>query len=113
MKGFSYGSSKTALDAFAVHLAHELRSTPIKVNSAHPGWVKTDMGDSATAMEVSKLGETSVMNWLIENTLHRFAGERDRLRKKTARRAFRPLLPFSSSSAPLYARCNCHAGGVS
>ncbi len=36
MKGFAYDASKTALNAFTVHLAHELTNTPIKVNSAHP-----------------------------------------------------------------------------
>jgi NAD(P)-dependent dehydrogenase (short-subunit alcohol dehydrogenase family) len=60
MKGFAYDASKTALNAFTVHLAHELRDTPIKVNSAHPGWVKTDMGGSAAPMEVSEGGKTSV-----------------------------------------------------
>jgi NAD(P)-dependent dehydrogenase (short-subunit alcohol dehydrogenase family) len=60
MKGFAYDASKTALNAFTVHLAHELRGTPIKVNSAHPGWVKTDMGGSAAPMEVSEGGKTSV-----------------------------------------------------
>ena len=37
-----------------------LHGTPIKVNSAHPGWVKTDMGGSAAPMEVSEGGKTSV-----------------------------------------------------
>jgi hypothetical protein len=32
----------------------------IKVNSAHPGWVKTDLGGSAAPMEVSEGGKTSV-----------------------------------------------------
>ncbi len=41
-KTFAYDASKTALNAFTVHLAYELRDTKIKVNSAHPGWVKTD-----------------------------------------------------------------------
>jgi NAD(P)-dependent dehydrogenase (short-subunit alcohol dehydrogenase family) len=60
MKGFAYDASKTALNAFTVHLAHELIGTPIKVNSAHPGWVKTDMGGSSAPMEVSEGGKTSV-----------------------------------------------------
>jgi NAD(P)-dependent dehydrogenase (short-subunit alcohol dehydrogenase family) len=59
-KPFAYDASKTALNAFTVHLAHALRGTPIKVNSAHPGWVKTDMGRSAAPMEVSEGGKTSV-----------------------------------------------------
>ena len=39
----AYDISKTALNGYAVHLAHELRDTPIKVNAAHPGSVVTDM----------------------------------------------------------------------
>jgi NAD(P)-dependent dehydrogenase (short-subunit alcohol dehydrogenase family) len=60
MKGFAYGASKTALNAFTVHLAQALRETPIKVNSAHPGWVKTEMGGSAAPMELADGGKTSV-----------------------------------------------------
>jgi NAD(P)-dependent dehydrogenase (short-subunit alcohol dehydrogenase family) len=60
MKAFAYDASKTALNAFTVHLAHELRDTPIKVNSAHPGWVKTDMGGAAAPMEISEGSQTSV-----------------------------------------------------
>src|SRR5262249_13956309 len=60
MKAFAYDASKTALNAFTVHLAQELRGTAIKVNSAHPGWVKTDMGGSAAPLEVSEGGKTSV-----------------------------------------------------
>ena len=43
-KPFAYNASKTAVNAFTVHLAAALSNTPIKVNSAHPGWVRTDMG---------------------------------------------------------------------
>ena len=59
-KSFAYDASKTALNAFTVHLAQALRGTPIKVNSAHPGWVKTDMGGQAAPMELSEGGKTSV-----------------------------------------------------
>ncbi|MBS1806066.1 MAG: SDR family oxidoreductase [Acidobacteria bacterium] len=59
-KSFAYDASKTALNAYTVHLAYELRNTKIKVNSAHPGWVKTDMGGSSAPMEISEGGKTSV-----------------------------------------------------
>ena len=58
-KSFAYDASKTALNAFTVHLAYELRDTKIKVNSAHPGWVKTDMGGPEAPMELSEGGKTS------------------------------------------------------
>ncbi len=40
---FAYSSSKTALNAFTVRLANELRDSPIKINSACPGYVATDL----------------------------------------------------------------------
>ncbi len=58
-KSFAYDASKTALNAFTIHLAYELRDTNIKVNSAHPGWVKTDMGGEQAPMEISEGGKTS------------------------------------------------------
>ena len=58
-KSFAYDASKTALNAYTVHLAYELRDTNIKVNSAHPGWVKTDMGGPHATMELSEGAKTS------------------------------------------------------
>lgn len=43
MKPLAYNSSKTALNAFTVMLAHELKDAKIKVNSADPGYTATDM----------------------------------------------------------------------
>jgi NAD(P)-dependent dehydrogenase (short-subunit alcohol dehydrogenase family) len=57
-KSFAYDASKTALNAFTVHLAYDLRDTKIKVNSAHPGWVKTDMGGAQAPMELSEGAKT-------------------------------------------------------
>ena len=58
-KTFVYDASKAALNAFTIHLAYELRDNKIKVNSAHPGWVKTEMGGPNATMEVSEGGKTS------------------------------------------------------
>lgn len=43
VKLLAYNSSKTALNAFTVILAHELKDTNIKVNSADPGYTATEM----------------------------------------------------------------------
>ena len=59
-KSLSYDASKAALNSFTIHLAHELRDTKIKVNSAHPGWVKTDMGTDAAPMEIPEGAKTGV-----------------------------------------------------
>jgi NAD(P)-dependent dehydrogenase (short-subunit alcohol dehydrogenase family) len=58
-KTFAYDASKAALNAFTVHLAYEVRDSKIKVNSAHPGWVKTEMGGPNAPMEPSEGGRTS------------------------------------------------------
>jgi NAD(P)-dependent dehydrogenase (short-subunit alcohol dehydrogenase family) len=59
-KGLAYNASKTALNTYTIHLAHALRDTPIKVNSAHPGWVKTELGGENAPMEVEDSWKTSV-----------------------------------------------------
>ncbi|MCY7348030.1 MAG: SDR family oxidoreductase [Pyrinomonadaceae bacterium] len=43
VKPLAYNSSKTALNAFTVILAHELKEANIKVNSADPGYTATDL----------------------------------------------------------------------
>ena len=59
-KATAYNTSKAALNAYTIHLAAELRDTKIKVNAAHPGWVKTDMGTDAAPMEIPEGAKTSV-----------------------------------------------------
>jgi NAD(P)-dependent dehydrogenase (short-subunit alcohol dehydrogenase family) len=59
-KLFAYNSSKAALNVLTISLAHELRGTKIKVNSAHPGWVKTDLGGSAAPINVIDGAKTEV-----------------------------------------------------
>ena len=60
VKSFAYDASKAAINAFTIHLAAELKDTKIKVNSAHPGWVKTEMGTDAAPMEIPEGAKTSV-----------------------------------------------------
>lgn len=55
----AYDISKTALNGYAVHLAYELRDTPIKVNAAHPGSVVTDMNANGE-IPVEEGAKTSV-----------------------------------------------------
>jgi len=59
-KAFAYNATKTALNAYTIHLARELRDTNIKVNSAHPGWVKTSVGGDNAPMEVEDSAKTSI-----------------------------------------------------
>jgi NAD(P)-dependent dehydrogenase (short-subunit alcohol dehydrogenase family) len=56
----AYSASKSALNSWTVHLAYELRDSPIKVNSVHPGYTKTDMNDGAGDLDVSVGARTSV-----------------------------------------------------
>jgi NAD(P)-dependent dehydrogenase (short-subunit alcohol dehydrogenase family) len=56
----AYDVSKSAVNAYTVHLAHELKDTPIKVNAAHPGWVKTEMGGEGATMDIADGAKTSV-----------------------------------------------------
>ena len=59
-KEFAYNASKTALNAYTIHLASELKDTKIKVNSGHPGWVKTELGGPNAPMEVKDSYKTSL-----------------------------------------------------
>jgi NAD(P)-dependent dehydrogenase (short-subunit alcohol dehydrogenase family) len=56
----SYTASKAALNGFTVALAHKTRGTVLKVNSAHPGWVQTDLGGDMAPMGVVDGAKTAV-----------------------------------------------------
>lgn len=57
-----YRISKTALNAVTRIFADELQGTPILVNSACPGWVKTDMGGPQAELTPQEGADTIV--WL-------------------------------------------------
>jgi len=56
----AYNVSKAAVNAYTVQLAYELKDSKIKVNAAHPGWVKTDMGGEGATMDIHEGAKTSV-----------------------------------------------------
>ena len=56
----AYNISKTAVNAWTVHLAYELRDTGFKVNAAHPGFVKTDLHGVDAPMSPAEGAATSV-----------------------------------------------------
>ena len=66
-KELAYNSSKTALNAYTIHLALELKDTNIKVNSGHPGWVKTELGGPNAPMEVKDSYKTSLRLALLDS----------------------------------------------
>jgi NAD(P)-dependent dehydrogenase (short-subunit alcohol dehydrogenase family) len=57
---FGYAASKTALNAFTVRLAHELRDKRIKVNAACPGYVATDLNGHTGPRSVEQGAEIVV-----------------------------------------------------
>jgi NAD(P)-dependent dehydrogenase (short-subunit alcohol dehydrogenase family) len=55
-----YTASKAALNMLTVVAAYELKDTKVKVNAAHPGWVKTDMGGDQAPLNVEEGAKTAV-----------------------------------------------------
>lgn len=64
-KHYAYNASKAALNLFTIQLAQELEGTSIKVNSIHPGWVKTELGTEHAPMELPEGAKTSVQAALL------------------------------------------------
>ncbi len=63
----AYNVSKTAVNAWTVQLAYELRDSRIKVNTIHPGYVKTDMNAGEGELDIPDGARTSVALALIDD----------------------------------------------
>jgi len=59
-KRYAYNASKAAMNLFTIQLAQELEGTKVKVNSVHPGWVKTRLGSDAAPLQPAQGAQTSV-----------------------------------------------------
>jgi NAD(P)-dependent dehydrogenase (short-subunit alcohol dehydrogenase family) len=55
-----YNSSKAALNMMTIAFAKELADTPIKINAACPGWVRTDMGREEAPRSVTEGAQVPV-----------------------------------------------------
>ena len=64
----AYNVSKSAVNAWTVQLAWELRDSNIKVNTLHPGYVRTDMNFGAGDIDAADGARTSVRLSLIDQS---------------------------------------------
>jgi NAD(P)-dependent dehydrogenase (short-subunit alcohol dehydrogenase family) len=62
----AYNVSKSAVNAWTVQLAYELKDSTVKVNTIHPGYVKTDMNAGEGEIDVPDGARTSVKLALID-----------------------------------------------
>ncbi len=63
----AYNVSKSAVNAWTVQLAYELRDSKIKVNTIHPGYVKTDLNGGEGEIDIPTGARTSVRLALIDD----------------------------------------------
>ena len=61
----AYDCSKAAVNLYTVELALTLKGSAIKVNAAHPGWGKTDLGGDGAPLPVAVGARTAVALALI------------------------------------------------
>ncbi|POT24490.1 short-chain dehydrogenase [Citrobacter freundii] len=62
----AYSATKSAVNSWTVHLAYELRDTPVKVNAVHPGYTITDMNDGEGVLDVKDGAKSSVMMAMLD-----------------------------------------------
>ena len=66
IKGGAYGPSKSALNAYTVALAYELRDTPFKINAVDPGFTATDFNEHRGTGTVEDAGARVVRYAVID-----------------------------------------------
>ncbi|GET34710.1 short-chain dehydrogenase [Prolixibacter bellariivorans] len=66
-KGAAYGPSKTALNAFTVALAYELRETAFKINAVDPGFTATDFNQHRGTGKIDDAADFIIKYALIGN----------------------------------------------
>ncbi len=64
----AYNASKSVVNAWTVHLAHELKGSTVKVNAVHPGYVMTDMNGGQGELDVAAGAKSSVLMALLDET---------------------------------------------
>ena len=62
----AYNVSKSAVNAWTLQLAYDLKGSTTKVNTVHPGYVKTDMNAGEGELEVADGATTSVRMALLD-----------------------------------------------
>ena len=67
VKGGAYGPSKTALNAYTIALAFELRDTPFKINAVDPGFTATDFNQYRGTGTVQDAAARVVKYAIIDN----------------------------------------------
>jgi NAD(P)-dependent dehydrogenase (short-subunit alcohol dehydrogenase family) len=60
--GPAYQASKVALNALTALFAKQFKDSPAKVNSASPGWCRTEMGGEGAPLSIAEGADTAV--WL-------------------------------------------------
>ncbi len=66
LKLAAYNASKTALNAYTVTLAHELKHTAFKINAVNPGFTATDMNQHQGPLSVAEAATVVIRYALLD-----------------------------------------------